>query len=354
MSAWNPAGDIPNLQGKIAVVTGARYARIHDTLRATILTSYSVGIGFQIVRHLAQHGAKVYATTRSMESATRAQGHLSSHTGIPPGAVEWLQMDLADLKSITETAKEISRRADRLDILVNNAATITASLEIVAGRWEKNMAVNVLGPLLFINRLIPKLESTSKLPGADVRIVTVASTAPLAFLPANFTFRFDSIAGLQSPVATYPASYRYFTKFLFASDMILYSVSKAGVIIYASKLQQLLDERGLDIMSLIVHPGEVATEGVAEANNMFLRTMARAFFVTSEQGAVSPLFAATARQVRDDPDQYKNKLLLPVGKPSALHPVVDDQKQSQGLWDIMTKELARHLSAEGLAPMQAW
>lgn len=227
-----------------------------------------------------------------------------------------------------------------------------------AGIWEvpanTQVIKSVLGALLFINRLLPLIESTSKLPGADVRIVTVASTAPLVFLPANFEFQFDSVAGLSSPVSSYPAAYRYFVKFMFSSDMILYSVSKAGVMVYASKLQEVFDKRGLGILSLIVHPGEVSTEGLAEANNVFIRTMARISFISAEQGAASSLFAATASQVRVNPDQYKNKLLLPVGKPSSLHPVVDDQKQAQGLWDIVTKELSRNLEAEGLAPMQKW
>lgn len=201
---------------------------------------------------------------------------------------------------------------------------------------------------------MPLLETTSKRSGADVRIVTIASTAPKAFLPANFQFQFDSAAGLVTPVTCYPLAWRYFLKFLFASDMILYSVSKAGAMVYASKMQELFDKYSLNILSLIVHPGEVATEGVAEANNAFMRMMARTSFMSSEQGAASPLFAATSDQIRADPDQFKGKLLMPVGKPSSLHSVVNDRKQAQGLWDVMTKELARHLEAEGLAPMRKW
>lgn len=200
---------------------------------------------------------------------------------------------------------------------------------------------------------MPLLETASKRSGADVRIVTIASTAPKAF-PANFQFQFDLAAGLVTLVTCYPLAWRYFLKFLFASDMILYSVSNAGAMVYASKMQELFDKYGLNILSLIVHPGEVATEGVAEANNAFMQMMARTSFMSSEQGAASPLFAATSDQIRADLDQFKGKLLMPVGKPSSLHSVVNDRKQAQGLWDVMTKELARHLEAEGLAPMRKW
>ncbi|KKO98916.1 daunorubicin C-13 ketoreductase [Trichoderma harzianum] len=282
----------------------------------------------------------------------KARNSFLQYPEIAPEAVEWLQLDLTDLKSITQLAEEVKKRVSSLNILVSNAATITTSKEIVADRWEKNMAVNVLGSFLLIGRLMPLLETTSKRSGADVRIVTIASTVPKAFLPANFQFQFDSAAGLVTPVTCYPLAWRYFLKFLFASDMILYSVSKAGAMVYASKMQELFDKYGLNILSLIVHPGEVATEGVAEANNAFRRMMARTSFMSSEQGAASPLFAATSDQIRADPDQFKGKLLMPVGKPSSLHSVVNDRKQAQGLWDVMTKELARHLEAEDLAPMR--
>jgi NAD(P)-dependent dehydrogenase (short-subunit alcohol dehydrogenase family) len=213
---------------------------------------------------------------------------------------------------------------------------------------------SVIGPFLLINRLLPLLERTAQLPGADVRIVTLASTAPAAFLPANFEYNFDSPAGLASPVLTYPLAWRFGTRFIFASDMILYSVSKAAVQLYASKLQRLFDARGLSILSLIVHPGEVSTEGVDVANGIFLRTVARLSFISAEQGAASPLFAATATSVRKDPETYKHKLLMPVGKTSPLVAVANDEGQAQRLWDVMTAELGRHLLAEGLPPMEKW
>ena len=82
-----------------------------------MLISYSSGIGLQVVRQLAQHGAKVYATTRSQKSATKAQNALSNFNNIAPHAVEWLQMDLTDLRSITEVAEEVKRRTSSLHIL---------------------------------------------------------------------------------------------------------------------------------------------------------------------------------------------------------------------------------------------
>ncbi|KAH6680061.1 daunorubicin C-13 ketoreductase [Plectosphaerella plurivora] len=338
MISWTPKSDMPDLHGKVALVTGA-----------------STGIGFQIVQQLRRRGAKVFATTRTEKSADAAREKLRVvDPDLGPGNVEWLLLDLASLKSINDTATTIKQSSQRLDILINNAATITAEKELVAGRWEKNMAVNAIGPFLLTNLLMPLLESTIKLSGADVRIVTVASIAPATFLPTNFHYNFESASGLVSPVSSYPPSWRFGIKFLFASDMILYSVSKAAVQAYASELQRLLDARGLPILSLIVHPGAVATEGVADANGPFLRTMANLTFISSEQGAATPLFAATAAVVQRDPESYKHKLLMPNEKIEPLVSVANDEVQSQQLWDLMTEELGRYLAAEGLPPMEKW
>lgn len=201
---------------------------------------------------------------------------------------------------------------------------------------------------------MPLLKSTAQIPDSDVRIVTISSTAPQVFLPKNFEFEFDKLSGLYSPVSAYPWSYRMFFKFLFYADMILYSVSKAGTQIYASELQKLFDQHNLPILSLIVHPGEVATEGLMNINNMVIRTVARLTFLSSEQGAASPLFAATAPVIRQDQDHYKGSLLMPGGNIASLHPVVMDEKQARGLWNLMTKELDQHLIAERLPALQKW
>lgn len=155
-------------------------------------------------------------------------------------------------------------------------------------------------------------------------------------------------------MSSYPSSWRYFARFFFSSDMILYSVSKAAVQMYTSQLQRFFDARGLSILSLSVHPGEVATEGVDAANGLFLRTMARLFFFTSEQGAATPLYVATAAGVLDEPERYKHKLVMPIGRASPLVSIANDEKQAHQMWNMMTNELNRHLLTEGLPPMQIW
>lgn len=79
---------------------------------------YSTGIGFATLRLLAQRGAKVYFTSRSESNARKAVEKLrANHPDIELNRVQWLLLDLADLKSIDAAANELRRRETKLHIL---------------------------------------------------------------------------------------------------------------------------------------------------------------------------------------------------------------------------------------------
>ncbi|KAH8597562.1 daunorubicin C-13 ketoreductase [Bisporella sp. PMI_857] len=334
---WDPLGDMPDLHGKVAVVTGA-----------------NSGIGFAIVKLLALHGAKVYYTTRSEAKAQKTREALqASSPDINLGKLEWLRLDISDLKSITAAADELKKKETKVDILINNAGAATSSTELV-GRWEYHMAVNHIGPFVFANRILPLLKNALTHADADVRIVNLNSTAQVGMLPSSFKFNFDSPAGLVEPVSSYPWQWRYLGRFVFGFDMIRYAVSKAANFLFAQELQRRLDAQHLPILSIAVHPGEVATEGVMNTNTALVRFMARLLFLKPEQGAVSPLFAATATEVRRNSERYKGRFLLPVGKVTPPNPVAADERQVKGLWDNTTEEVNKQLVADGLPTLQPW
>lgn len=141
---------------------------------------------------------------------------------------------------------------------------------------------------------------------------------------------------------------------MFPFDMIRYAVSKAAAAIFAQELQRKLDEQHLPILSMSVHPGEVATQGLMAGNNALVKVMAKLTFLTPDQGAVSPLFAATAMEVRENSEKYKGQFLLPDGKIGESNPVTRDDRQMKGLWDITTKEVNDQLHIDGLPLLEAW
>ncbi|KAM5347653.1 hypothetical protein ACJ41O_007477 [Fusarium nematophilum] len=315
----------------------------------------SSGIGLETARLLASRGAKVFATTRSPSSAQKARDKLhATHPDANIQNIEWLQLDLADLRSTTDAADGLKRRTARIDILINNAGIGTSSTDLVAGRWEQHMAVNLAGPFLFVNRVMPLLETAAKGGTADVRIVNISSIAHRDMLPADFEFPFESPYFLSKPVLQYPWQWSYLGKFMFSFDMVRYAVSKAGVVLFTRELQRRLDALGLPILSISVHPGGVATEGAMATNGALFKAVARLCFLSPEQGAMAPLFAAVAAEVRLEPEKYKGKFLVPIGKVETPNPVVEDEGQAKGLWVNMMAEVNKALLAEDLPPLEEW
>ncbi|KAM0200922.1 hypothetical protein ACHAQI_011534 [Fusarium lateritium] len=333
---WNPLTDMPDLKGKVAVVTGG-----------------SSGIGLETVRLLAEKGTKVYLTTRSESRARQAKEKLTKDTDIDPYNIQYLVMDLYDPVSITHAVDELMKNEAKLHILINNAAASTSSTDLVEGKYEQHMVANHMGPFILINRLLPLLKTAANDPSGDVRIVNLGSTASISMLPGNFNFNFDSSTCFKNPVSLYPWQWRYLGRFMFGFDMIRYAVSKAAVVLSTQELQKRLEGQNLPITCIAVHPGEVLTEGVLAINNLVLRVIARLSFMTAEQGAANSLFAATATDVKNDAPKYKGSFLVPVGKLETPNPVAQDDRQVKGLWENTVVEVNKWLTEKKLPILEA-
>ena len=255
------------------------------------------------------------------------------------------------------------------DVKVNNAAASTSSTMLVDGKYEQHMVAKYvkpnwpsqlianthshIGPFILINRLLPLLKAAAKDPDADVRIVNLSSTASISMLPASFKFNFDSPTCFKNPVPSYPWQWRFLGRFMFGFDMIRYAVSKAAVVLLTQELQGRLEGQNLPITCIAVHPGEVLTEGVLAINNVLVRAIARASFLTAEQGAANSLFAATAAEVKEDALKYKGKFIVPVGKLEEPNPIAKDDRQVKGLWENTVAEVNKWLMEKKLALLEA-
>ncbi len=116
-----------SLAGKVALVTGA-----------------SRGMGKGIALALAEQGATVYITGRSVTAGdsalpgtigeTAAECDQRGGRGIP------VQLDLADDDQIAALFEQVKREQGRLDLLVNNAIVIPAELTQPGPFWEKPLS----------------------------------------------------------------------------------------------------------------------------------------------------------------------------------------------------------------------
>src|ERR1044071_10263206 len=89
--------DIPDQNGRVAVVTGA-----------------NTGLGYETARALAERGASVVLAVRNVEKGEQAAARMT-------GDVTVQALDLTSLDSVPTAAGELRSRLDRIDPLINNA-----------------------------------------------------------------------------------------------------------------------------------------------------------------------------------------------------------------------------------------
>lgn len=119
------------LTGKVVVVTGA-----------------SRGIGKGIALTLAENGATVYVTGRTVEPGSaplpgtigETVEQCNNRGAAAGGRAVGVTLDLLDEGSIAALFEQVKRDEGRLDILVNNAMAIPEAMTQRVGFWEKPLA----------------------------------------------------------------------------------------------------------------------------------------------------------------------------------------------------------------------
>ncbi|CAJ2648553.1 unnamed protein product [Trifolium pratense] len=97
------------------------------TKRLAVVTGANRGIGFAICKQLIFNGIKVVLTAIDEKSGLEAVEKLKDLT--LPGHVFFHQLDLTDPASIASFENFIVNKFGKLDILVNNAATVGAHID---------------------------------------------------------------------------------------------------------------------------------------------------------------------------------------------------------------------------------
>jgi NAD(P)-dependent dehydrogenase (short-subunit alcohol dehydrogenase family) len=118
-----------NLQGKVALVTGA-----------------SSGIGWASALSLSQQGASVVVCARRRDRLE----NLASEINQKGGKALAVSMDVTNKSSIDNAVAETVKKFGRLDILLNNAgvAEFKAFLEMTEADWDKTLDTNLKGYFL--------------------------------------------------------------------------------------------------------------------------------------------------------------------------------------------------------------
>jgi NAD(P)-dependent dehydrogenase (short-subunit alcohol dehydrogenase family) len=247
---------MPDLTGKVAVVTGA-----------------NSGLGYETARGLARHAAHVVLACRDLERGRAAVARLQDE--LPKASLELLELDLADLAVVRRFATEFAGRHTRLDILVNNAGVMAIPYRETADGFEMQWGVNHLGHFALTGLLLDRILHS---PGA--RVVTVSSYYHRLF---------------NGDVARGVAANGY-------EKWSAYGRSKLANLLFAFELQRRLEACGAEAISLAAHPGYAATNLQSRGPRMegsrlkgwIMSLGNRLIAQSAAMGALPLLYAATA------------------------------------------------------------
>ncbi len=135
-------------------------ASVSDLKGKTVLiTGGARRLGSAIALAMARAGANVAFTYLSSIAESKHALQQIEKTGVQGLAIE---CDLRQPASVDQAVGKALKRFGQIDLLINNAGVFqTARLEdITVEQWDEVFAVNVRGPFLFSQRLIPALRST--------------------------------------------------------------------------------------------------------------------------------------------------------------------------------------------------
>lgn len=183
-----------DLDGRVTLVTGA---------------SAPNGIGRAICLVLAGAGARIVAT--DIGGAAEYEGRIQDRAALLEGLAEAIRaaggdamarvLDVTQGAQIAACLAEVQARFGAVDVLVNNAGSLAGAgpfLEGSAEGWQQSFAVNLLGPMLLSQAVIPQMQARGG--GVIVNIGSVGGLGGRAGFGAYSAMK-HGLTGLTKTIA---------------------------------------------------------------------------------------------------------------------------------------------------------
>ena len=141
------------------------------TGKVTLVTGGGKGIGEAICVAYGAEGAAVVVADLDLDGARRVVERIRSAGGTATS----VEVDVARSASVDAMANAVIREHGRIDVLVNNAGvrTIKGFLEHTEEDWNRMLAVNLTGPFLCSQAVLPSMLKTGK--GKIINLASIAS-----------------------------------------------------------------------------------------------------------------------------------------------------------------------------------
>lgn len=283
-----------------------------QTGRVAIVTGSSSGIGYEAARVLANKNATVVIAVRNSEKGIKAAEKIRSQN--KAANVQVMELDLADLSSVSAFADAFKKSHSRLDLLINNAGVMIPPYSKTKDGFELQFGTNHLGHFALTAQLLDLLNTTG-----NARIVNVSSSGHRW---GNLDFE---------DLTWEKRGYRAWRA---------YGDSKLANIYFTKELAKLLSEKGSNVIVTSAHPGWTATELQRHTDYFGIAGILNSLFAQDiTMGALPTLRAAF------DPDAKGGEFYGPGGfmrmwgypvkeQPSELS---QDMTIADRLWEISEK-----------------
>src|SRR5271156_2428675 len=206
---------VPDLTGKLAIVTGA-----------------NSGLGFGLARRLSAAGADVVMAIRNRAKGEAAIEEIRAT--VPDAKLTIKSLDLSSLAAVAALGEQLNAEGRPIDILINNAGVMTPpERDTTVDGFELQFGSNHLGHFALTAHLLPLLRAAN-----GARVVSLSSLAARQ----SGSIHFDDLQ--------FEKSY---------APMSAYGQSKLANLIFALELDRRSREAGWGIVSSAAHPGLTKT-----------------------------------------------------------------------------------------------
>ena len=187
--------------------------------KRVIVTGATNGVGLGTARGLARAGAQVILAVRNTTLGAQRAAEMGGSTSV-------VELDLADMSSVRDFPGLID---GDVDILINNAGTLTQHRSETVDGFETTLGTNMLGPFALTNLLLPRVRSQIINVGSDVH-------RSASLLLHDMHLR----------------NHRW-------TPMGAYAQSKLAVMLWGLELDRRLRAARSPVVSQLTHPGWVAS-----------------------------------------------------------------------------------------------
>jgi len=133
--------------------------------KVIVITGATSGIGLATAKELVGRGAYVIGTGRSKERCLKAEEEIRS--SFPKAKLYYLTVDLSSLNEVARLASEVHDKLsadgiNKIDVLINNAGTVSSWYVSTVDGFELQFAVNHLAPFRLTYELLPLLQQSQE------------------------------------------------------------------------------------------------------------------------------------------------------------------------------------------------